>query len=70
MSEHTLRHAFDPFYSDKAAGRRRGMGLARARSIVLAHEGQVLLESRPGEGTRASIVLTRWREQGSMGQAA
>lgn len=70
MSEHTLQHAFDPFFSDQPAGRRRGMGLARARSIVTAHGGEVALESTPGAGTRALIVLPRWRGDAAMGAAA
>lgn len=73
MSEHTLMHAFDPFFSDKPAGRRCGMGLARARSIVSAHKGVVTLESvAEGErtGTRATITLPEWRGAASMGLAA
>ena len=45
-------------------------GLARARSIVTAHGGTVTLQSAPGAGTRASIVLPVWRGEQSMGQAA
>lgn len=73
MSEHTLQHAFDPFFSEQPAGRRRGMGLARARSIVTAHKGLVTLESiatGEGTGTRAAIVLPEWRGATSMGLAA
>ncbi len=70
MSEHTLAHAFDPFFSERPAGRRRGMGLARARSIVAAHRGTLTLESVPGSGTRASLELPVWRAEQSMGQAA
>lgn len=70
MSEHTLAHAFDPFFSERPAGRRRGMGLARARSIVAAHRGVLTLESVTGTGTRAVIELPVWRAEQSMGQAA
>lgn len=70
MSEHVLAHAFDPFFSERPAGRRGGMGLARARSIVTAHGGTVTLLSAPGAGTRASIVLPVWRGEQSIGQAA
>jgi len=30
MDEETVKRAFDPFFSSKRAGRRRGMGLAKA----------------------------------------
>ena len=73
MSGHTLNHAFDPFFSDQPAGRRRGMGLARARSIITAHKGEVCLESSsdgPSKGTRAVITLPEWRGAQQMGLAA
>ena len=57
MDERTLGRAFDPFFSAMPAGRRRGMGLAKALRWVEASGGQLRLESKPGEGTRASIVL-------------
>ncbi|HEX8913209.1 MAG TPA: HDOD domain-containing protein [Humisphaera sp.] len=57
MDEATLRHAFDPFFSAKRAGRRRGMGLAKALRWVEASGGTIKLESRPGEGTRAMVLL-------------
>ncbi len=59
MSQQTLAHASDPFYSSKAAGRRPGLGLARARRIVEAHRGVLELSSSPETGTRVSIVLER-----------
>jgi signal transduction histidine kinase/HD-like signal output (HDOD) protein len=61
MPEATLQHAFDPFFSDKPAGRRTGMGLARARVMVELHEGEVSLQSTPGAGTVARIALPCWR---------
>jgi signal transduction histidine kinase/HD-like signal output (HDOD) protein len=57
MDEHTARRAFDPFFSSKAAGRRRGLGLAKALRWIEASGGSIRLESRPGQGTRAIILL-------------
>jgi signal transduction histidine kinase len=57
MDEATSRRAFDPFYSQKTAGRRRGMGLAKALRWIEASGGSIRLESRPGAGTRAIILL-------------
>ncbi len=57
MDERTLIRAFDPFYSAKPAGRRRGMGLAKALRWVEGSGGSMRLESKPNQGTRVVIVL-------------
>ena len=57
MDGEVLRRAFDPFFSGLSAGRRRGMGLAKALRWIEASGGTIRLESKPGEGTRAIIVL-------------
>jgi signal transduction histidine kinase len=57
MDEQTTKCAFDPFFSAKAAGRRRGMGLAKALRWVEGSGGSIRLESRLGKGTRAVILL-------------
>lgn len=62
MSSHALEHAFDPFFSELPAGRRPGLGLARARRYVDLHAGEITLESTPGKGTVARIILPDWRD--------
>jgi signal transduction histidine kinase len=57
MDEETLKRAFDPFFSSKPAGRRRGMGLAKALRWIERSGGTMRLESRTGKGTRGSILL-------------
>lgn len=57
MSERALAHAFDPFFSERAAGRRTGLGLTRARVLIESHGGEISLRSQVGEGTTARIVL-------------
>jgi signal transduction histidine kinase len=44
-----------PFYTTKKGG--TGLGLAIANRIVERHGGKLLLESRPGRGTRARVAL-------------
>jgi signal transduction histidine kinase len=46
---------FDLFYSTRKGG--TGLGLAIARRIARAHDGDVELESTPGEGTLARVSL-------------
>jgi signal transduction histidine kinase len=57
MDEQTLKRAFDPFFSAKPAGRRRGMGLAKALRWIEASGGSIRLESQPGQGTRSMVLL-------------
>jgi putative nucleotidyltransferase with HDIG domain len=57
MDEFTLRRAFDPFFSSKRAGRRRGLGLAKAQRWIESSGGRIKLESRVGLGTRVLILL-------------
>ena len=57
MDDDTLRRAFDPFFSNKPAGRRRGMGLAKALRWIESSGGSIRLESRPRQGTRTLILL-------------
>jgi signal transduction histidine kinase len=69
LSEHALAHAFDPFFSAKAAGRQPGLGLSQARRIVDAHGGTITLENGATHGAIATIWLTEWRRP-SLSEAA
>lgn len=56
-----LPRIFERFYRmDKTRSRKlggSGLGLPIAKTIVAAHEGQIEVESRAGEGTKMSIYL-------------
>ena len=57
MDDRTLSKAFDPFFSAKPAGRRRGMGLPKAMRWLEASGGSVRLERRSGPGAVARVLL-------------
>jgi len=57
MDEYTVAHAADPFFSAQRAGRRVGMGLARAGQLVAAHNGGIELRSILYEGTTVTLTI-------------
>jgi len=57
MDEATVRKATNPFFSAKAAGRRRGMGLAYASRLIRLNRGTLQIESQPDHGTTVTIML-------------
>lgn len=50
-----MKRAFIPFFTTKPSG--TGLGLPLVQKIVLAHDGDIAIDSHPGRGTRASLSL-------------
>ncbi len=59
ISPQLLRRIFDPFVTTKPAGRGTGLGLSICRRIVHSLEGTIEIQSHPGQGTVARVVLPR-----------
>jgi signal transduction histidine kinase len=52
-----LQRAFQPFFTTKALGRGTGLGLSLSREAVLAHGGDLTIESTVGKGTSVTVSL-------------
>lgn len=50
-----LEQVFVPFFTTRKDG--SGIGLSLCRQIIRAHNGRMHIESEPGKGTRAIIIL-------------
>jgi len=57
MSEETINHALEPFYTTKPVGKGTGLGLSLCDSIALAHGGSLEIESVEGRGTSIRVIL-------------
>lgn len=65
ISEKDLPHIFDPYFTTKQSG--TGIGLAIVHNIVEAHNGEIEVNSKEGEGTEFTIVLPDLEERNNHG---
>ncbi|MCE9665284.1 HAMP domain-containing histidine kinase [Halomonas sp. M5N1S17] len=57
MGEEILSRAFEPFFTTRDVGVGAGLGLSVVRDVAMDHQGQVLLTSQEGQGSRLVLLL-------------
>ncbi len=55
IPQESIEKIFEPFYTTKERG--TGLGLAITRQIIEQHQGEITIESIPGEGTTVRVSL-------------
>jgi signal transduction histidine kinase len=57
MDGEQLAHAFDPLYTTRRGAGGSGLGLSIVKGIIQSHQGQMRIQSRPGNGTTVTVDL-------------
>jgi two-component system NtrC family sensor kinase len=58
MTETVKNRIFRPFFTTKPNGKGTGLGLAISHQIIVEkHQGQLLCQSTPGQGTEFTIKI-------------
>jgi len=57
MDEQTQKKLFEPFFTTKPVGEGTGLGLSIVFTTIKKHNGQILVDSKPGMGTKFTIDL-------------
>lgn len=65
MTQEVYEHVFEPFYTTKDVGSGTGLGLSMVYGFVNRYGGDILLETKPGEGATFRIYLPRSNKKGS-----
>ena len=68
-AEH-LRRVFEPFFTTKAVGEGSGLGLSMVYGFVKQSQGDIRIDSTPGQGTTVAILLPRAQPAAALAPAS
>jgi signal transduction histidine kinase/ActR/RegA family two-component response regulator len=60
MTPETIERVFEPFFTTKPTGQGTGLGLSQAFAFVRQADGEIVIDSTPGNGTTVTLFLPRY----------